>query len=81
MPFMGDPHPGQQHPSVAASPNVATAATSSDHPPLAASPKDEVYDLFVKLVDQLPPLIRRQFPMRKVTEKIQYAGLPCPPQI
>jgi len=59
------PHPREQ----AASPKDAEQA---------ASPKDEVYDLFVKLVDQLPPLIQRQFPKKEVTEKIPYAGLPCP---
>ena len=81
IPFMGDPCPGSRppkDPTVAASPSNPAAASSSQRPHQAAGPMNEVFSVFEKLVDSLPPKIQEQFRKKSVLEKIRYAGLPCP---
>ena len=81
IPFMGDPCPGcepPKDPTVAASPNNPTAASSYQEQHQSASSMDEVRTVFERLVDGLPALIPGKFLRENVMEKIQYAGLPCP---
>jgi hypothetical protein len=63
---------------MAAGPSDRIAASSSHRPHQAAGPMNEVFSVFEKLVDSLPPMIQEQFRKKSVLEKIQYAGLPCP---